>query len=112
MSSNLWVTENLWWMFILIGAPALIVAWWKSRQGNKSTPLTHENDPAERARPFIDERTIAMMRQVEHEWMMRAFHVGCPHCGRKLRELPPEANIYPHQTGACTKAEPTEESGK
>ena len=27
--------------------------------------------------------------------------VPCPHCGTDLTALHPQANLYPHMTGAC-----------
>ncbi len=34
------------------------------------------------------------------------LHEVCPHCGAEFKGMPPEANIYPHFTGACKSGEP------
>jgi hypothetical protein len=53
--------------------------------------------------PFLDEILVEKLRAADAEWMRKASYEGCPNCGQRLSELPPEANVYPHQTGACKK---------
>jgi hypothetical protein len=36
----------------------------------------------------------------------RANGGKCPNCGTILRDLPPEANLYPHWSAACRKSLP------
>lgn len=51
--------------------------------------------------PFLDEVTVERLRRAEREWWDNAMKNGCPNCGAKLAEFPPEANVFPHMTGAC-----------
>lgn len=67
-------------------------------------PIVAGRRPAEHKigeKMYLDAELVAQLQAAENEWMRKAFEDGCPTCGLKLRELPEEANIFPHMTGAC-----------
>ena len=44
-----------------------------------------------------------------YSWQVANNNARCPYCDANFREMPTQANLYPHFTGACKAAQPPAE---